>query len=98
MQGRLYRLDGYPGLKLSPSAEDWVTGEVYLLSDPEATLRSLDAYEGCGPEDPEPHEYERVEACALLEDGRTMDVWAYVYQRSVAENRRIESGDFLQTT
>jgi gamma-glutamylcyclotransferase (GGCT)/AIG2-like uncharacterized protein YtfP len=79
--GRLYRLNGYPGLKLSASGEEWVTGQVYSLSDPEAMLRALDGYEGCGPDDPALHEFERVKATALMGDSRTVEVWVYVYNR-----------------
>jgi len=94
IRGRLYRLDGYPGLKLSRSGGDWASGEVYLLRDPEATLSALDAYEGCAPGDPPPHEFERVRAAAVMEDGSAADVWVYVYNHKAPESRRIVSGEF----
>ena len=31
IQGRLYRFEHYPGVKLSGDADDWVVGEVYRL-------------------------------------------------------------------
>jgi gamma-glutamylcyclotransferase (GGCT)/AIG2-like uncharacterized protein YtfP len=95
VRGRLYRLGGYPGLKLSKSGEHWARGEVYLLRDPEATLRALDAYEGCAPDDPRPHQFERVKTGAVMEDGSVAEVWVYAYNREVPESRRIVSGDFL---
>ena len=37
-QGKLYNLGPYPGAIPSPSEEDVLTGEVYLLEDPDHTL------------------------------------------------------------
>ncbi len=96
VRGRLYRLGGYPGLKLSRSGQDWAIGEVYALRDPDATLSALDAYEGCAPGDPAPHPFDRVKARAVMEDGSISDVWVYVYNRTVPESRWIVSGDFVE--
>jgi gamma-glutamylcyclotransferase (GGCT)/AIG2-like uncharacterized protein YtfP len=95
IQGRLYRLDRYPGLTLSSAPEEWAIGEVYRLHDAQRTLAILDDYEGCGPLNPLPHEYARVTATVLLETGTPVPVWVYVYNWPVAEERRILSGDWL---
>lgn len=42
--GSIYRIRHYPGYRPEPAAE--VRGELYRLSDPEATLKALDEYEG----------------------------------------------------
>jgi len=96
MRGRLYQLGGYPGLVPAPDAERWVQGEVYELTDPEALLARLDEYEGCGPRDPEPHEYERVRAEAWMASGAREEAWVYVYRGPLSEKREIVSGDYCE--
>lgn len=87
MRGRLYRLDRYPGMKLSREADEWVVGEVYRLRDPAGILAILDEYEGS--------EFDRVQGRAILKNARSVRCLVYVYNRAVSEKRRISSGDFL---
>jgi gamma-glutamylcyclotransferase (GGCT)/AIG2-like uncharacterized protein YtfP len=77
--GSIYRVDFYPAYKSSPAGE--VTGEVYRLTDAEATLTALDDYEGEG--------FERV----TVESSRG-EAWIYLYRGVPAAEERIESGDF----
>ena len=95
VRGELFQLDGYPGMTLC-TREAWVTGEVCLLDDPSSALRSLDAYEGCGPGDSLPHEFERQVVCVFLDGGRTVEAWAYIYALETHGRARITSGDYLQ--
>jgi gamma-glutamylcyclotransferase (GGCT)/AIG2-like uncharacterized protein YtfP len=79
------------------SGEDaWVIGEVCLLNEPLSTLAVLDAYEGCGPGDPPPHQFERQVVDVLMDDGQTIGAWVYVYCLDTAGRARILSGDYLQ--
>ena len=97
--GRLFRLDGYPGLAPSGDPGRWVRGELYALEPPEeldGTLSRLDAYEGCGPNDPEPHEYERVVLDVLLESEAIEKAWVYVYKGTTANRQEIRSGDYAE--
>ena len=100
IQGRLFRLGEYPGLVLSRDPDRWVHGEVYALDRPSDTLPDtlarLDDYEGCGPDDPEPHEFERVEQDIILESGARDKAWVYIYEGSTANMREILSGDYFQ--
>ena len=100
MQGRLYQVASYPGLILSDGVEEWVRGEVHLLSDPSALLPVLDDYEGCGAQNKPPFEFKRVVAEAILSDGRRVRCWVYVYGHAsrISEERRIVSGDFMAWT
>jgi gamma-glutamylcyclotransferase (GGCT)/AIG2-like uncharacterized protein YtfP len=78
--GQLFDLGEYPGLVLSPSASEKVYGEVYEL-DPsvlEVTIRALDDYEGIGSADPQPQEYRREAVRVNMDDGSTLEAWAYV--------------------
>ncbi len=96
MQGRLYQLGEYPGLVPSRDPGSWVHGEVYALDNPTETLALLDDYEGCGPNDPQPHEFQRVEHDVVLESGEKDRVWVYVYRGSVSGKQEIMSGDYFK--
>lgn len=75
VRGRLLNLGAYPGLVPSTGAGSCVRGEVYALTAAARTLARLDEYERCGPNDPEPHEFERVEMEVLLESGAGVKAW-----------------------
>ncbi|MEM7159462.1 MAG: gamma-glutamylcyclotransferase family protein [Myxococcota bacterium] len=94
VRGRLYRLDGYPGLVLDPAA-DWVHGELYRLHDA-GVLDPLDRYEGAHPTDPEPLEFRRIQASVVDFKGEARAAWIYVYEWAVDEHARIGSGDYLR--
>ena len=97
--GRLFSLDGYPGLVPSGEPGRWVRGELYALEPPKelvGTLTRLDDYEGCGPNDPEPHEYERVVLDVTLESGANKSAWVYVYKGTTANRQEILSGDYAE--
>lgn len=86
VQGRLYRVSWYPGLKASDDASDVVHGEVYRLTDPVASLQWLDEYEGIARgalSAGEADEYIRAETLASVVGGVTLSVWIYFYQRSL---------------
>jgi gamma-glutamylcyclotransferase (GGCT)/AIG2-like uncharacterized protein YtfP len=96
VNGRLYEVADYPGLKLSADSSEWVHGDVYsLINHPGRTFQTLDEYEGCGPTDMRPHEFERVVVPVLMDSDGWIDAYVYAYARDVSEKRRIESGDFL---
>ncbi len=95
-QGRLYRIAGYPGFVPSEAKDDWVMGDVYHLKRAAMSYRVLDEYEGCGSNDPEPHEFRRVVTRVLLEPDLPIMASIYAYQGGVRDNERILSGDFLR--
>ena len=72
--GRLYDLGPFPGLVLEDSGTA-VYGEIYEITHPDALLPVLDAYEGCGVDDPRPHEFTRVEATVRDTDGIDYRAW-----------------------
>lgn len=91
INGKLYHLGAYPGVKLLQSleigdfdqAQPLVTGEVFYIKD-SSVGALLDAYEGY------PHLYGREQV--LSQDGRI--VWVYVYNPMVIEDQLIETGDW----
>ncbi|QGP79295.1 gamma-glutamylcyclotransferase family protein [Sphingobium sp. CAP-1] len=91
-RGALYRVAAYPGFV--PGGEDWVTGDLFALTDAAATLAWLDDYEECAPHFPHPHEYRRARLTVAGPDG-PVDAWTYIYARAVAGLDRIDGGDFL---
>jgi gamma-glutamylcyclotransferase (GGCT)/AIG2-like uncharacterized protein YtfP len=93
--GRLYDLGAYPGMVEERGSEDRVRGEVYELHDSDAALAALDAYEGCGPDDPRPWLFERVLTSITLDGGEPVRAWVYCYRGPLTEARPIPSGDYL---
>jgi gamma-glutamylcyclotransferase (GGCT)/AIG2-like uncharacterized protein YtfP len=97
MHGRLYDLGRYPGAVASSSAADKVIGELYRLSDPDALFLALDAYEHCGPDDPQPTKYVRRKEMVYRANGEPVKAWIYLYNRPVNNLSRIECGRYLKS-
>jgi len=105
LPGMLYRVSWYPawvepgstetGEKVDEATSQRVIGDIFLLHD-QATLAWLDAFEGCAPADPQPHEYERVARDVRGSDGNIYHCWVYRYQQDVTGLSVIRSGDFLR--
>jgi gamma-glutamylcyclotransferase (GGCT)/AIG2-like uncharacterized protein YtfP len=90
--GRLYRISHYPGLVEDPAAPAPVTGEVYELNNPAASLPWLDAYEGIVPGTGGRNEYERVQRAVRLASGEELTTWVYLYRKPVSGLRLIPEG------
>ena len=90
-QGKLYQIDYYPGAVASDNADDIVKGEVYLLNQAEVLLPLLDKYEEFGPTFPEPNEYLRQQQQILLNNGRLITAWMYVYNHATEGLKLIQS-------
>ena len=94
-QALLYQVSYYPGAVPSSDVADQVIGELYQLMQPEVLLPVLDNYEECGPGFALPQEYRRELQQVTLENGSSVTVWVYVYNRNPDELILIQSGDFL---
>jgi gamma-glutamylcyclotransferase (GGCT)/AIG2-like uncharacterized protein YtfP len=97
VRAQLYDLGPYPGLILdTPTSEpeSWVWGQVAEVDD--ALLARLDAMEAYDPDRPVQSEYVRQRCEAVTDGGRTLQVWVYVYNRSVQQARRIGHGQYLR--
>ncbi len=90
-QGKLYKVDYYPGAVPSDNPNDVVQGEVYLLHQADVALPLLDQYEEFGPEFPEPNEYIRQKQAILLKNGRIVTAWVYIYNHSTERLEQIKS-------
>jgi gamma-glutamylcyclotransferase (GGCT)/AIG2-like uncharacterized protein YtfP len=90
INGRLYDLGWYPGVKLLknngfdhrlPS----VTGTVFLLTD-DNIVRHLDSYEGY------PNLYDR----SVVKTAEGREAWVYTYNDEVGDNQCIRTGDWTR--
>lgn len=94
-QGKLYSLDGYPGMIASCDKKDTVFGEIYKISNSKL-LVLLDEYEECSENFPLPHEYVRKQLPVKLIDETQLDAWIYLFNRDVANLKVIKSGDYVK--
>jgi len=94
MHGKLYAVNHYPGAVESARHEDKVFGELYRIVD-DTVLTRLDDYEECSDDFPLPHEYLRKPLPIHLRGGASVLAWVYIYNRDIANLRRIMSGDYL---
>jgi gamma-glutamylcyclotransferase (GGCT)/AIG2-like uncharacterized protein YtfP len=94
-RGRLYNVAHYPGAVASTAPADKVFGELYRLNKPDELLLHLDAYEGCGPNDPQPTLYVRQVGTVQVESAEPVEAWIYLYNGPVTGLRRIPSGRFM---
>jgi gamma-glutamylcyclotransferase (GGCT)/AIG2-like uncharacterized protein YtfP len=90
--GKLYDLGAFPGAVPSDDLNDRVKGEVYRLHQPEAVLAKLDEYEGAIGADPL---YRRELVDIILENGKIIKAWVYVFNGDASGFQRIESGDYV---
>ena len=95
MAGRLYAIVDYPGLIAAEAETDLVVGEIYGFDGNEDVLASIDEFEGCAANSPQPHLYSRIREKAHLKDGSVVEAWVYQYNFPVNESMLIRSGDFL---
>jgi pyruvate carboxylase len=95
-QGRLYDVGSYPGLVPSTDPADQVTGDLYLLRQPEPALSLVDQYESYLPDRPEESLYLRQKQTVHLPQRQeSIRAWVYIYNRPVLGLKRVPSGDYL---
>jgi len=90
--GSLFDLGSYPGLIIDSDSE--VRGEVYRILDPFKLFDRVDTIEDYRATAPSEGEYVRQRMTAILDDGRAIIVWGYVYNQRLPSFGRIECGDY----
>ena len=93
-QGKLYRIDWYPGMVPSSDPTDRVYGEIYEMHHPELLLKILDSYEAYDAGNPTPCEYLReIQPVTTLENV-TLSCYVYLYNWPIDQANQIPSGVF----
>lgn len=92
LTGTLYRVSWHPALVLAGA--DSITGDLLRLTNPAATLPWLDEFEGCAPDDPQPHDYRRESTTVMTANGAAMAM-VYVWNLPLDGLERIAGGDWL---
>ena len=88
LKGELYDLGEYPAFVEKAAVSQTVTGEVYLIAQPEKVFTILDEYEG--------EEYSRKIKLVRLDTNKNIRCWVYVYrQKPSPGHTKIISGDYL---
>lgn len=95
LPGKLYDLGAYPGAVFDPAARSWISGDVFVLRQPETVLRVLDRYEGFDPGAPDCGEFRR-EWLPIDLGGRSRWCWVYLYKQPVDSLTPIPGGDYLR--
>ncbi len=93
-QGKLFLIDHYPSVISSEKPENQVLGERFEMTD-KTVLKKLDHFEGIGNEYSEPYEYRRELPKILLNDGKRIDAWIYLYNWYLEWKKEILSGDLF---
>jgi gamma-glutamylcyclotransferase (GGCT)/AIG2-like uncharacterized protein YtfP len=94
IEAALFDLGIYPAAV--PASDGRVWGELYEMLQPSTVLQVLDEIEGYRPGEPEASLYTRVRTPVTLEEGSTVEAWAYFYNAPLGRAQRIESGDYLE--
>ncbi len=92
--GRLYEIDGYPGLIIDEDSKDQVYGTIYQIKN-QAIFSQLDLFEGIGERFSKPYQYMRIQI-KCYQEMQDFSAWAYVYNWSVNGKKLILSGDYLE--
>lgn len=90
--GKLFRVEWYPGALYEPDAPTRVHGEIYQLSSLEI-LKELDEYEDV-LEDEAASLYVRKVVPVRNSQEVVIDCWAYLYNQPVSDLPLIEEGYF----
>lgn len=93
--GKLYKVEDYPGAIASNNPSDVVYGELYLLDNPDKILPALDEYEECSDKYKEPTLFKRIkDDVNIAGKNNTVNAWIYIYNRPVDNLEQIKSGNF----
>jgi len=97
--GKLFRVEWYPGALYEPDAPTRVQGEIYQLNSLEV-LKELDEYEDVWEDEAASLYVRKVVPIRCGQEGAkgsqevVMDCWVYLYNQSISDLPLIEDGYF----
>jgi gamma-glutamylcyclotransferase (GGCT)/AIG2-like uncharacterized protein YtfP len=100
--GKLYLFEDhsfiYPGFvfeeRSEENSENWVQGELYVITDKDKLFEILDEYEACSAKDPKPHQYRKQQIMVKSNVAFEYQAWTYIYNWPTTGLKHIESGRF----
>ncbi|WP_022693044.1 gamma-glutamylcyclotransferase family protein [Ponticaulis koreensis] len=94
IRGDLYDVGGYPGMV---AGDGLVCGTLYRIDDP-VIVPEIDAFEDIVPGEEAESLYRREQHSVLKADGvqTGQTAWVYIFNKPLAEDPKIESGDWLK--
>lgn len=90
----LYDFEDFPGMVHTDDNDSCVYGEVHEFTSIDKAIKILDRLERYNPTDIETSLFKREEVIAILDDGTKIRAWAYFYNQSLKNAKRIPSGDW----
>lgn len=91
VRGRLYNAGSYPAAVLDAGGGS-IIGELFHIE--QDMLPAFDRYEQFIPDRPDASLFRRVTCTAMLNDGRSIDAWIYVFNRPTTGLPLIASGQW----
>ena len=85
IRGRLYELDGYPGVVLDLSAGAKIQGTIFQFPEDCDLLPQFDEYEGFDPNNPAGSLFVRQLHAVQLDTGGEAQCWIYLYNEGDAK-------------
>lgn len=94
INGRLFNIQDYPGVKLNTLPCYAIVGDILQLTD-SSDWAIIDDYEGCADHCPSPFEFIRQQHSIINGAGRQLLAWVYSYQPNIDGLIEITGGDYL---
>jgi gamma-glutamylcyclotransferase (GGCT)/AIG2-like uncharacterized protein YtfP len=94
-KGILYDVGEFPAAIYQPGEEQFVYGSIYVMNDPDKTLKILDEYEGFGENEEQPNLFIR-ELIAVETKTIQLPCWTYLYNLQVEGLKQITSGNYKE--
>ncbi|HET6202605.1 MAG TPA: gamma-glutamylcyclotransferase family protein [Planctomycetota bacterium] len=92
--GKLFDLGKYPAAVKATDRKSRIRGEIYAFADPATGLARLDRAEGYDPARTSKSVFARRIVEVALDGGKTLDAWAYFYNRPVRQAREVAGGEW----
>lgn len=89
VRGRLHDSGDWPAMVPSANSADRVPGWLFEVLDPRRLWPVLDAWEGCGADDPRPHLFHREKRQVKLLHGASLSAFVYLFAGDVTGWPRI---------